>query len=1183
MVKQYRINIDGKELTALPGQTILQVAKENNIYIPTLCYDERMEIYGACGLCMVEVEGNPKLLKACATEVAPNMIVCTKSKRIEESRKTNLELLLSNHIGDCRPPCAKECPAGTDCQGYVGLIAEGRYKEALELIKEKIPLPASIGRVCPHPCETACRRGLVEEPVSIANLKRFAADVDLDGENWKPQCENATGKKVAVIGAGPYGLSMAYFLRQKGHEVTIFEAMPYAGGMLRYGIPEYRLPKAVLEEEISLIREMGVEIRTGTRVGQDVSFASVRKNYDAVCIGIGAWKSTGVRCEGEDLPGVIGGIDFLGKIQRNKPFVMGKKVAIVGGGNTAMDACRSAVRFGAEKVYNIYRRTKDEMPADLVEIEEAEEEGVIFKNLRNPLKINAGENGRVASMTLQVMELGKPDHSGRRSPKAVKGSTEELDVDMVILAIGQAVNPEGITGVELTAKNGIVYDKDTFMTNIPGVFAGGDCGNDKISIAVESIADARKGSYVVDSYLAGETIAYQPEYTVERTDITEKTFEDRERQCRPKMEQLSAKERKDNFIEVVKGYTKEQARAEASRCLECGCHDYYECKLVSLANQYDVKPDRIAGEINRTEFEEEHPFIERDPNKCILCGLCVRACEEIMGVGALGFVQRGFDTVVLPALGRPLQETGCISCGQCVSVCPTGALQEHLPMKKQIPLQTEETDTICGFCSMGCAQKTETCGTLAVKALPDREGPVNQGVLCMGGKFGFSSACKEENKLHTPLKKSKSSSAVRTDGVSGEHKTASDKKDVGSFEKTSYHDAFMLTAKSVEAISRRYGSDAVAIAVSDRYTTEEAYVAKKLADRLQAKIFSFNNRVCGLEPVLGLNSSPNTMDELVSTEVILAVGFEATANPVMRVKLMQAAKAGAKVVLINPIGYEQEHMAFVTKAVYTDNNLDFLKQIAKAMIASGTKTDAEGYKTFKASVKDIVPSEEATEIAAMYQNAGKAMIVFQQNVVSAACAELIADIAVISGHIGSPRDGIVMLKSKNNSQGLTNLGITAGAESLDGIKALLVFGENPDPELIKDVEFLMVSDTHLTPAADTADVVFPGTAPIHASGSYINTERRFQITNEALVPEVPFLNWQLFCELAKTLGIRFQYNGTDDIQREMADKLRWYRDASEGEIMGGVLKPAKQVLAPVKDAVFVDMMKNYDYLKEIMK
>ncbi|MCC8150051.1 MAG: FAD-dependent oxidoreductase [Lachnospiraceae bacterium] len=1227
MVKQYRINIDGKEVTALPGQTILQVARENNIYIPTLCYDERMEIYGACGLCVVEAEGNLKLLKACATEVAPNMIIHTTSKRIEESRKTNLELLLSNHVGDCRPPCVKACPAETDCQGYVGLIAEGRYQEALELIKEKIPLPASIGRVCPHPCEQECRRGLVEEPVSIANLKRFAGDLGLAEGDFLPECAESTGKKVAVIGGGPYGLSMAYFLRRKGHAVTIFEAMPYAGGMLRYGIPEYRLPKAVLEEEVDVIRTMGVEIRTNTRVGEDISFASIRKNYDAVCIGIGAWKSTGVRCEGEDTPGVIGGIDFLGKIERGETFTMGKKVAIVGGGNTAMDACRSAVRLGAEKVYNVYRRTKDEMPADMVEIEEAEEEGVIFKNLTNPLKIHAGADGRVSSMTLQVMELGEPDASGRRSPKPVEGCTEELDVDMVILAIGQAVNPEGITGVEFTRKNGIVYDKNTFMTKLPGVFAGGDCGNDKISIAVESIADAKKGSEVVDSYLAGKVITYKPEYTVKRTDITEKTFEDRERQCRPKLQQLSPEERKDNFLEVVAcGFTEEQARTEASRCLECGCHDYFECKLVAYANQYDVKPERIAGEIKKTEFDDPHPFIQRDPNKCILCGLCVRACEEVMGVGALGFVQRGFDTVVLPALGKRLEETGCISCGQCVSVCPTGALQERLPMKKQIPLATEKTDTICGFCSMGCAQKTETCGSLAVKALPDPEGSVNAGVLCIGGKFGFSSALKEEKKVYAPMMKESGASAASGNGDSA--CTANTCECGGaadvSFVPTNYHDALVLTAKSFESVARRYGSKATAIAVSDRFTNEEAYVAKKLAERLGAKIFSFNNRACGLEPVLGLDASPNTMDELLSTEVILAVGFDAQANQVMRVKLMQAAKAGAKAVLVNPVGYEQEHMEFVSKAVYTENTVDFLKQVAKAIAekaigrevgAAGSpvgagrstgstgadtetveKTEAlkkaaevyekagiSGFAEFAASLESVQVSDEAAAIADMYQNAKKAMIVFQQNVVSVSCAQLIADIALLSGHLGSPRDGIVMLKSKNNSQGLNQLGITAGAESMEGVKALLILGENPPKEMVDEMEFLAVCDTHRTPIAEKAYVILPGTAPIHAEGSYFNTERRFQETHAALEPEVLLNNWQMLCELAETLEIVFPYDTEEDIEREMNSRLAWYREASEGEIIGCVVKPTQRTLMAVGDDLFADPMPNMDYLKDMIK
>ena len=608
-MKNFRLNIDGKEVFGIPGQTILEVARENDIFIPTLCYDERTKIYGSCGLCMTEVEGNPKLCKACATQIADGMIVRTNTNRVIESRKTNLELLLSNHVGDCRPPCVLACPANTDCQGYVGLIANGEYEEAIKLIKDKIPLPAAIGRVCPHPCEKECRRGLIDEPIAIQNLKRFAADADLMEDAWEPEIEEETGKSVGIIGGGPMGLSAAAFLRQMGHSVTVFEAMPKAGGMLRYGIPEYRLPKEVLDQEIELIERMGVNLITNTKIGVDIPFETVKQDFDAVLIGIGAWVSTGVGCPGEDSEGVIGGIDFLRKVVRNEYIDLGEKVAIVGGGNTAMDACRTAVRLGAKEVYNIYRRTKDEMPADMVEIVEAEEEGVIFKNLTNPAEVIADENGHVKQVKLQVMELGEPDASGRRRPVPVEGKFEYLDIDTMILAIGQAVDASMFEGLDKTRKNAIAYDPETFMTSIPGVFAGGDCGNDKISIAIEAIADARKSSYVIDAYLNGEDVKYEKPFVVERHDITERTFEDRERECRPVMSQLEAKERKDNFTEVVDGYDEEQAVKEANRCLECGCHDYFECKLIDFANEYDVKPDRFAGDINKIEFEDDHPFI----------------------------------------------------------------------------------------------------------------------------------------------------------------------------------------------------------------------------------------------------------------------------------------------------------------------------------------------------------------------------------------------------------------------------------------------------------------------------------------------------------------------------------------------------------------------------------------------
>lgn len=1148
---KFRLNINGKEVTGVPGQTILEVARENDIFIPTLCYDERTRIYGSCGICMCEVEGNPKLCKACATVIAPGMVVRTDTERVIESRKTNLELLLSNHTGDCRPPCVLACPAQTDCQGYVGLIANGEYGEALELVKDKIPLPASLGRVCPHPCEEECRRGLIDEPVSIQWLKRFAADQDLgDIDRFIPEVGEDTGKSVAIIGGGPMGLSAAYFLRQMGHAVTVFESMPKAGGMLRYGIPEYRLPKEVLDDEIMTIEMMGAEIITNTKVGVDIPFQTIYDEYDAVLLGIGAWISTGTGCPGEDAEGVIGGIDFLRKVVRNEPIELGKKVAIVGGGNTAMDACRTAVRLGADEVYNIYRRTKDEMPADMVEIEEAEEEGVIFKNLTNPLEIVKDENGRVKEVVLQCMELGEPDESGRRRPVPIEGKTETIELDNVILAIGQAVDAS-IFDCDKTRKGAIAYDKETFMTSVPGVFAGGDCGNDKISIAVEAIADAKKACDVIDAYLDGETVRYEKPYFVTRDDITEKTFEDREKMCRPEMPQLSAEERKGNFSEVIPdGYTPEEAEAEANRCLECGCHDYFECKLIDLAHQYDVEPCRFAGDKNTIDYDDEHPFIVRDPNKCILCGLCVRVCDEVMGVGALGLVHRGFDTVVKPNLEKPLAESGCVSCGQCVSVCPTGALQERTTMAKEVPLDTLETNTTCSHCSVGCSLILESYGDILVKANPDKEGVVNAGLACGKGKWGFDCAVLED-KLDVPLI-----------------------KDGDAFREADYHEALTLIAKKMQATAAKYSFDEIGVSISDRYTNEEAYAIKAMAEAMGAKIFSANNRASGIKDVLGIDASPNTIDELLSTNFILAVGYNAIDNPVIQIKMKQAAEAGAKVALVNP-GEFPQHMNYLTKEVYADD-LGFLKELAKAVLdAKGA--DFEGADAFAASLEGVTVSDDAKEIADMYLGAKKAMIVFNQNLVSADAARLIADIALISGHIGTPRDGILQVKAKNNSQGLVDLGITEGAEQLEGLKALFVFGEEFDVD--RDaLEFLAVCDTHMTALAAKADVVIPGTGFASTDGTFTNTERRLQPVFAAIDEEVELSNWEVAAAIAGIFEVECGWESTDDISEEMDDCVPTYKYAELDEVLGGVLKPAEPKLVAAEGDVFGDRLPCTDSL-----
>ena len=684
------LTINGKAITAPEGSTILEAARANGIDIPTLCYDKAVEIYGACGLCVVEAEGIPKLLRSCSAKCTEGMVINTESKRVVQSRKIAMELLMSAHDGDCVAPCQLNCPARTDCQGYVGMIANGEYDSALKIIKSNIPLPAAIGRVCPHPCEKACRRKNVEEPINIAQLKAFAADMDLNKDSYVPECKESTGKKVAVIGGGPAGLSAAYYLTIMGHEVTVYDMMEKMGGMLRYGIPQYRLPKEILDKEIAIIEKTGVKLVNNVKLGKDFTIESLKAENDAVIVAVGAWKSSSMRTPGEELQGVYGGIDFLrAVIQGNAPEI-GEKVAVCGGGNTAMDACRTAVRLGAKEVYVVYRRTRNEMPAEKIEIDEAEEEGVIYKFLTNPISFN-GEDGKVKSITLQVMELGEPDASGRRKPVPVEGKTEEIAVDSVILAIGQKLVQGDVSELTLNNRGNIEADPDFFTTNIEGVFAIGDATNKGASIAVEAIGEADRCARAVDAYLNGQALDTRVPYISKRDESTI-DYSDRTKQSRLTPKVLAPEVRNKSFAEVSLGFTEEEAKAEANRCLECGCREYYKCKLLNVAQRYDINPERWAGEMPQKYTRDENAFIERNTSKCILCGLCVRSCREVMDIHAFGLMGRGFTTEPSPAFALPLDQTKCNNCGLCVQLCPTGALTEKFNLPKQVPLNEEYTE-----------------------------------------------------------------------------------------------------------------------------------------------------------------------------------------------------------------------------------------------------------------------------------------------------------------------------------------------------------------------------------------------------------------------------------------------------------------------------------------------------------
>jgi NADPH-dependent glutamate synthase beta subunit-like oxidoreductase len=375
-------------------------------------------------------------------------------------------------------PCKVTCPAHISVQGYVALVAEGKYQEALKLIKEENPLPAVCGRVCHHPCEAACMRSQVDEPVAIDSIKRFVADLDLNSETrYIPEIKPKRKEKVAVIGSGPAGLTCGYYLAIEGYQVTVFEKLPVLGGMLTVGIPSYRLPRDIIEAEIQVIRELGVQFKTGVDIGEDITIGELREEgYKAFFVAIGAHECKVLGVEGEDLDGVHPGVDYLREVNLGNHVSLGDRVAVVGGGNVAMDAVRTSLRLGSSEPFIVYRRSLEEMPASEEEIEECREEGIEIHFLTNPTRI-ISENGRVKAIECVKMRLGEPDESGRRRPEPIAGSEFLIEVDSVIPAIGQESDWACLTEecvCTLSDWNTMQVDPLTLQSNDPDIFAGGD-------------------------------------------------------------------------------------------------------------------------------------------------------------------------------------------------------------------------------------------------------------------------------------------------------------------------------------------------------------------------------------------------------------------------------------------------------------------------------------------------------------------------------------------------------------------------------------------------------------------------------------------------------------------------------------------------------------------------------------
>ena len=498
-------------------------------------------------------------------------------------------LLTFNSTNDCLAPCRQTCPAQIDIPRYIDHIRNGRYLDAVATIKERNPLPLACGRVCPHPCEDACRRQSVDEPVNVNHLKRYAADYEMmAGDHLRPYVAPDTGKRIAVIGGGPAGLSCAYYLRRLGHAPEIFEAMPRLGGMLRYGIPEYRLPREVLDWEIDGIVGLGVEIHLNTRLGRDMTIERLRAaGFDALFLGLGAWESMSLGIAGEDLPGVIGGIDFLIRQAGDAPAALGDRVVVVGGGNTAIDAARTCLRRGCQEVLILYRRSRQEMPANDYEIEEAEREGVKLQFLAAPATLHAGPDGKLAQLEYIRMELGEPDESGRRRPTPIPGSEAAMAVDNVIAAIGQrpdvgfAADAGEESGLGMTRWNTLDADPGTLATNVPYIFAGGDVCSGPQTV-VEAIACGRRAARSIHLYVTGQEVAAPPsECPAPATERQLADVSGVSTSPRARMPERPIDDRLASFDEVELGLPEPEARREAQRCLQCGRSCYAQEALES--------------------------------------------------------------------------------------------------------------------------------------------------------------------------------------------------------------------------------------------------------------------------------------------------------------------------------------------------------------------------------------------------------------------------------------------------------------------------------------------------------------------------------------------------------------------------------------------------------------------------
>ncbi len=1181
-----QVTINGIEVTTEGPKTILEVVNEHKIdTIPTLCHDDRLEPFGSCFLCVVEVKGLNRLVPACATPVSEGMEITTRNEQIDSSRKTALELLLSNHYADCIGPCIDNCPAKVDAQGYIALISQSKYEEALKLIKLTNPLPLSIGRVCIRNCEDVCRRCYVDDPVAINFLKRFVADLDYP-DMWKPVLKEKTGKKIAIIGGGPAGLTTAYYLSLDGHFCTIIEKLPKLGGMMRYGIPSYRLPREVLDSEIKWITDLGVEVRTGMALGRDFSLDDLKEEgFDAVFVGIGAHKASSMRLEREEeISGIYGGIDYLRSVEINGATRIKGKVIVVGGGNTAIDAARTSLRCGAEKVTIVYRRSIKEMPAHPAEIEAAQEEGIEIQFLTNP-KALRDEKGRITGIECLKMKLEEVKGGGRPRPVPIEGSEFIIPCDYLISAIGQQIDNEFARQgdmCELSKWNEILINSETMETSLPGVFSGGDVVTGPLT-AVSAIGQGKKAARSINQYLLNGSAKGEPKkflsFKHKLAPISESEFERVGKIKREKMPELPIDERIVSFKEVELGFQESQVCSEMARCLECGCSEYYDCELRHYADEFQIDSEKYIGEVRKFKVDDSHPFIILDPNKCINCGKCVRTCAEILKVSALGFVNRGFKSVVKPSMEKSLLDTNCINCGNCIDACPTGAISEKFPFKVLGTLKKRNFQTICNFCSLGCTINYKVIDKdlfYVSNTVDSVKHGVNDGYLCVQGRFGHR-YLNGNHQIQKPM--------IRRNGKLVE---------------TDIDQAIDYAYEKISAISKQYGNESVAVLASPKMSNEELYLLQKFT-RTGLKnnnISSFSNmmydsEVGVLDDVLGATVSTLTINSISNADVIVVINSNISEeNMIMELKIKQAQKTGTKLILINSAEIGLVKYADLWIDAKKGTNTILLNGLLKAICTQTEENNSELLELVENFDPELVADFSGVDRPKveffnklLSQESSNVVFVYNLDSIkekSANDLQAIGNYLSLTNRIKRENNGLILLREFANSTGLADMGChpdylpgyvkeddkeeikrisQVWNLDLNGIfkandlkhklldkqvKALLVFGEDPllnddNLEYFQGVEFIMAFDMFSSETVGKANVILPAKAHLFQNGTYTSCDTKIQVIKPMFEDIEGLQNWEVISKFAKKFGPGFEYCSSEEIFAEIKEVNRVYQ------------------------------------------